>query len=235
MSTEFTRESITLDLELTFENDGIAVFIETWFDVDEKFGLNTADNPEQCVNFYAIYHPEKGALRCVYVLHDGIQEDTEHEYNPTPNEAALIKAMMQEVCCIKHSCGLLGLWREHGADNEQLPKIRFDGSIYRGEEGIDTLVEPWFDAAEKLPFPIPQDPDTSSVFFYALYNPDDCSMKYICRVEYDEGDMPECIHEFELTEPEIALLKDGMEALCQKENQCGLETFGKMNGTGECI
>lgn len=121
---------------------------------------------------------------------------------------------------------------ERTEERGKMPEIRFDGAIYRGKEGIDTLVEPWFDADEKLPFPIPQDPDTSSVFFYALYNPNDGSMKYLCRVEYDKGVVPERIHEFELTETEISLLKEGMEALCQKENQCSLEDYWKMYQKG---
>lgn len=101
-------------------------------------------------------------------------------------------------------------------------EIRFNGSLYRGKDGIDTLVEPWFDPTDKLPFPIPQDPDTSDVFFYALYRPDSDTMKYICMVEDSEGERS---HEFELTEQEIALLKNGMESLCQREYKCDLNTL----------
>jgi hypothetical protein len=101
-------------------------------------------------------------------------------------------------------------------------EIRFNGSLYRGKNGIDTLVEPWFDLTDKLPFQIPQNPDTSDVFFYALYRPDNDSMKYICQVEDNEGERR---HEFELTEQEIALLKNGMESLCQREYKCDLNTL----------
>lgn len=111
-----------------------------------------------------------------------------------------------------------------------LREIRFDGSLYRGKDGIDTLVEPWFDPADKLPFAIPQDLDTSDVFFFALYRPDDDFMRYICRVEDGEGERE---HTFELTEQEISLLKSGMESLCQREYNFGLKTLWEMEPADE--
>jgi len=112
-----------------------------------------------------------------------------------------------------------------GNVQEGMPEIRADGTVYCEKDGISTLVEPWFDIAGKLPFEIPQDPDNSDVFFFALYNPDDSSMKYICAVEDSEGERK---HEFELTKQEIALLKEGMEELCRKENNCDLAAYWNM-------
>lgn len=106
-------------------------------------------------------------------------------------------------------------------------KIRFGGTIYCERDGISTLVEPWFDIKGKLPFEIPQDPDTSDVFFFALYNPDSNSMKYICFVEDSEGERR---HEFEITEQDKSLLKEGMEKLCRKENNCDLATYWSVRG-----
>jgi len=107
-------------------------------------------------------------------------------------------------------------------------QIVFDGSIGCRKEGIDTLIQPWFETDGILPFPIPQDPETSDVFFYALYNPDaEKPMKYVCYVEDDEG---ERTHEFDLTEQEIAILKEGMEKLCQEDIKCDLLTYWRKRG-----
>lgn len=219
---ELTRDDIAIDRELIVEKNGITAYIETWFDVDEKFGISTADDDDMTVNFYALYHPEQDTLRCYYIIRNS-DKDTEHEYYPTLNEAQLIKTMLEEVC--NNECGhdLLSLWNLEGeSDSDSAPEIHFNGSIYCGKAGIDTLVEPWFDADEKLPFPIPQDADNSDVFFYALYNPDSDTMKYICMVEDSEGERR---HEFILTEQEKMLLKNSMEALSQKENSCTLKAF----------
>ena len=112
-----------------------------------------------------------------------------------------------------------------GVTNGEVPNIRFEHSIGYMDEGLDTLIQPWFDITDKLPFPIPNDPDTSDVFFFALYSPDNDSMKYVCSVVIYGDDGGSNAHEFELTAQEIALLKDGMEALCQREHNCSLKAY----------
>ena len=40
---EFTREDLVVDPELDVENGAVTAYLETWFDVDAKFGLHIAD------------------------------------------------------------------------------------------------------------------------------------------------------------------------------------------------
>lgn len=109
---------------------------------------------------------------------------------------------------------------------EGILKIYIHGIPHCEKDGVSALVEPWFDIDGKLPFDIPQDVDTSDVFFYALYNPDGGgSMKYICVVEDSESKR---MHEFSLTEFEMLLLKEGIEEICRVENDCDLATYWNM-------
>jgi hypothetical protein len=110
---ELSREDIAIDRELTVEEKGITAYIETWFDVDEKFGVTTKDS-DTTVNFYAVYIPKLKHLRCFYVVKDDAQtKDTEHEYYPTVKEKELITAMMDETCEKENHCTLAGLLDEH--------------------------------------------------------------------------------------------------------------------------
>jgi len=62
----FTEENIKIDKEFLIEDDYINAYIETWFDVDKRFGLNTEDTDEY-VNLYANYYPEDGRLDVFYI------------------------------------------------------------------------------------------------------------------------------------------------------------------------
>jgi len=105
-----SREEISIDRELIVMDNGISAYIETWFDVDEKFSLDTKDT-DIMVDFYALYNPDSDILTCSYVVKDG-SESTEHPYLPTREETALIKAMMEETCMNEYNCDLYGLWND---------------------------------------------------------------------------------------------------------------------------
>lgn len=86
---------------------GHTACLETWFDVDEKFGLHTADEDHTWVNLYASYTPGTGAFQMEYVIS---REDSEEwrEYNPTNSEKLLVLSMMEECCQTCHGCSLEG-------------------------------------------------------------------------------------------------------------------------------
>jgi len=61
-----TNDNISIDSELIIIGNHINAYIEIWFDVDERFGLNTEDTDEY-VNLYADYYPEDGRLDVTYI------------------------------------------------------------------------------------------------------------------------------------------------------------------------
>jgi len=115
---ELTRADIRIDRELIVYDDGISAYIETWFDVDEKFGIETADDNDVWVNFYALYHPENDCIRFTYII-VAPTGNIEYEYHHTPDEATLVKSMMEEVCQKESNCDLRGLWLEDCKDVEE--------------------------------------------------------------------------------------------------------------------
>ena len=49
-------------MEVDLENGTVTACLETWFDVDEKFGLHTADEDHTWVNLYASYTPRNRSI-----------------------------------------------------------------------------------------------------------------------------------------------------------------------------
>ena len=55
---EFNKDNTFIaDLEITDALDGVTCALETYFDVDEKFGTHTADDDDTWVNVYVSYFP----------------------------------------------------------------------------------------------------------------------------------------------------------------------------------
>ena len=78
-----TREMMTADNMginsndgLMYEGEKINAYIDTYFDVDKRFGLHTKGT-DSYINLYADYDPADGSLSVYYILHD--MDDTEHE------------------------------------------------------------------------------------------------------------------------------------------------------------
>lgn len=103
---DLTKNDIEVyDLEINDDGDGISAYLETLFDVDEKFGTNVNDDDDSWVNFYAEYFPESGELKCVYII-DKPQNNEEYEYIPSKAEKDLIVSMMEELCQKEEGCSL---------------------------------------------------------------------------------------------------------------------------------
>lgn len=85
------------DFELEFDKQRILFPIESWFDVDKKFGLNTQGNDGLWVNLYGEYNPCANEVKISYVINadDGTFE---REYIPTDTERELFVKLMEQAC-----------------------------------------------------------------------------------------------------------------------------------------
>lgn len=97
-NNELERKDISIDRDMDIDAEDateITVYIETWFDVDKKFGINTSDDDDVWLNLYAKYNPFADTLRieCEIDKSDGSEY---FDYLPTTAEAKLVKEMITE-------------------------------------------------------------------------------------------------------------------------------------------
>ena len=106
---ELTRDDIEIDADMEVDCDIgqiVTVYVETWFDVDRKFGVQTADDPYTWVNLYAKYNVPEDSLQMEYIICHPDGKDECHDYVPTEAEAQLIKTMIRDKCAEAHGCTL---------------------------------------------------------------------------------------------------------------------------------
>lgn len=95
---EFEREDLAVDRDIQLDNANkqqIVAYLETLFDVNEKFNLQLDSEAGEWVNMYGIYNPLSDFLTIECV----ISKDNSSEsffYTPTSAEAVLIKGMIAE-------------------------------------------------------------------------------------------------------------------------------------------
>ena len=97
---ELERNDLAVDRDMQIDADvgqEIIAYLETWFDVDEKFGVHTADNDSTWLNMYARYNPFEDTL-CIECEIDTDDSSTNRyfDYEPTASEAQLIKDMITQ-------------------------------------------------------------------------------------------------------------------------------------------
>lgn len=95
---ELERADIRIDHDMDVDCDigqEITCYIETWFDVDKKFGIHIADEDGTWLNMYGKYNPFEDTLRieCEISRDNGSEY---FDYKPTATEAQLIKDMISE-------------------------------------------------------------------------------------------------------------------------------------------
>lgn len=95
---ELERSDIAIDREMDIDCDigqEITVYIETWFDVDKKFGIHTREDDGTWLNMYGKYNPFADTLRieCEVSSDEG---NKYFVYEPNAAEAQLIKDMIAE-------------------------------------------------------------------------------------------------------------------------------------------
>ncbi|HCA28211.1 MAG TPA: hypothetical protein DEP23_00795 [Ruminococcaceae bacterium] len=64
-NNELTRSDIAIDGDMEIDCDIgqiVTAYVETWFDVDKKFGTHTADDDDVWLNLYAKYNVPEDAL-----------------------------------------------------------------------------------------------------------------------------------------------------------------------------
>ena len=88
-------DDISIDTEFTYENEGITAYVNTWFDVKEKFPISLDD--ADYIDLYATYNPEteKFTATAVTVYPDGGREY--NEVNLLPCERKLIISQMEQI------------------------------------------------------------------------------------------------------------------------------------------
>ena len=95
---EFERKDIVVDRDMDVDCENateITAYLETWFDVDKKFGTNTKDDDDVWLNVYAKYNPFDDTLRIECEI-DKPKGSEYFDYTPTEAEERLIKDMIAE-------------------------------------------------------------------------------------------------------------------------------------------
>lgn len=93
-----TRDDIVIDHDMQIdggEGCEIIAHVETWFDVDRKFHIDTASDDDTWLNMYGRYNPFDDSLRieCEISRKDS---SSYFDYEPTKEETQLIKDMIAE-------------------------------------------------------------------------------------------------------------------------------------------
>lgn len=94
---QLEKKDIAIDADIQVSDDNpheITAYIETWFDVDKKFMVDTADDGTW-VNMYGKYNPFDDTLEIECVLSSD-EDSAEFRYNPTKEESDLIKQMITD-------------------------------------------------------------------------------------------------------------------------------------------
>ena len=95
---ELEQGDIAIDRDKDVDCDigqEITVYIETWFDVDKKFGIHTSNDENAWLNMYGKFNPFEDTLRieCEISRDDG---SSYFDYEPTAAESQLIKDIITE-------------------------------------------------------------------------------------------------------------------------------------------
>ena len=94
---ELTREDIAVDPDMQVDGDvgqEILAYIETWFDVDEKFHVDTSDD-DTWLNMYARYNPFTDSLNITCEISSDSGSDW-FDYEPTIAETTIIKELITQ-------------------------------------------------------------------------------------------------------------------------------------------
>ena len=99
-NNELERTDLAVDRDMDVDCDigqEITVYLETWFDVDKKFGTHVNSDENTWLNMYGKYNPFEDTLRIECEIDSGGNPPNEYfDYEPTESESQLIKAMITE-------------------------------------------------------------------------------------------------------------------------------------------
>ena len=94
---QLEKKDIAIDPDIQIDDDNphlITAYIETWFDVDKKFLVDTTDDGTW-VNMYGKYNPFEDTLEIECIISSD-DKTSEFLYNPTKDESDLIKQMIAD-------------------------------------------------------------------------------------------------------------------------------------------
>ena len=89
------KRDLEIQEELEFSDDPgyIEALIETHFDVDKKFGLDTSSDDSAWINLYAKYNPFENILMIDYIISTD-DASFERTYQPTEAEAKMMTMLI---------------------------------------------------------------------------------------------------------------------------------------------
>lgn len=95
-NNRLTRDDLAIDHDMQIDGEEgheITVYIETWFDVDKKFNIDTASDDDTWLNMYGRYNPFDDTMRieCEISRQDS---SSYFDYEPTKDEEQLIKDLI---------------------------------------------------------------------------------------------------------------------------------------------
>lgn len=108
-------DDICADTEFTFDADGITAYIETWFDVERRFGIEL--NGDDSVDIYATIQPETGNMTAEVVMKRA--QEQKGERRPVrlfPCEQQLIGKEMETISQDRAGMSLKELFAEWKAE-----------------------------------------------------------------------------------------------------------------------
>lgn len=85
------------DIDISDNQRYLTAYIETWFDVDKKFGLNTKQYDNVWVNLFCHYNPFESTIDIFYCIDTG-DICVERAYQATKEEKKIFKNLMEEMC-----------------------------------------------------------------------------------------------------------------------------------------
>lgn len=85
------------DIEMDDSLKGLLITFGAYFNVDEKFSLETKDNPEEWVNLYGLYSPVDEKITLNYTVSKP-QKDEYLSYYPTAEESQALIETIKEYC-----------------------------------------------------------------------------------------------------------------------------------------
>ena len=97
---ELERKDLAVDADMQVDEDighEILAYLETWFDVDKKFNIHTAEDDGTWLNMYARYNPFEDTLRIECEIDtDDSNPNQYFDYEPSAGEEQLIKYMITQ-------------------------------------------------------------------------------------------------------------------------------------------
>ena len=87
-------EDVEIDWDMIPEEEGVVAYVETWFDVERRFGLTL--EPDESVDLYATVQPETGTFSASSIIkHEPSGEHELRNVKLLPSEQKLITDKME--------------------------------------------------------------------------------------------------------------------------------------------